>query len=407
MVVPWIGFPLGDLLKRFKPTSKAKFVEFKTLYDPKQMPGQRSSVLEWPYVEGLRMDEAMHPLTLMAVGLYGKVLPNQNGAPMRLIVPWKYGFKGIKAIVAIKFTDRMPRTTWARRGTGEYGFFANVNPAVDHPRWSQASERHIGSGSLFELAPPDAAVQRLRRPSGEALQRHGSQEIFLSPADSPDREAAGVRCVSAAGPAVSPPAPSASAGLSLGADPVAMMLHTCGRWTLNFLLITLCMTPLRDFTRSVLWLRFRRMFGLFAFFYVLLHFSRVPAARSGRQAARLWQDIVKRPYITLGMLGLVLLDPARAHLDRQGAAPAGKALDPTAPPGLRRRAARRLAFLVAGQEGHPPAAALCLRPRAAARLPPVEGRHRSALRFSVARFARTDGVSAAAPRCSANPCTDR
>jgi sulfoxide reductase catalytic subunit YedY len=154
MVVPWIGFPLGDLLKRFKPTSKAKFVEFKTLYDPKQMPGQRSAVLEWPYVEGLRIDEAMHPLAIMAVGLYGKVLPNQNGAPMRLIVPWKYGFKGIKSIVGIKFTDRMPHTTWAGSAPSEYGFFANVNPAVDHPRWSQASERHIGSGSLFGSRRP-------------------------------------------------------------------------------------------------------------------------------------------------------------------------------------------------------------------------------------------------------------
>ncbi|MDP9011445.1 MAG: protein-methionine-sulfoxide reductase catalytic subunit MsrP [Pseudomonadota bacterium] len=153
MIVPWVGFPLGDLLKRFKPTSKAKFVEFKTLYDPKQMPGERSSVLEWPYVEGLRLDEAMHPLALMAVGLYGKTLPNQNGAPLRLIVPWKYGFKGIKSIVGIKFTDQMPRTTWAAAAPSEYGFFANVNPAVDHPRWSQASERHIG-GSLFDQRKP-------------------------------------------------------------------------------------------------------------------------------------------------------------------------------------------------------------------------------------------------------------
>jgi sulfoxide reductase catalytic subunit YedY len=148
MVVPWIGFPLADLLKRFKPTSQAKFVEFKTLYDPKQMPGERTSVLEWPYVEGLRMDEAMHPLTLMTIGLYGKVLPNQNGAPLRLIIPWKYGFKGIKAIVSIKFTERAPRTTWMIAGPSEYGFFANVNPAVDHPRWSQATERHIGATSF-------------------------------------------------------------------------------------------------------------------------------------------------------------------------------------------------------------------------------------------------------------------
>jgi methionine sulfoxide reductase catalytic subunit len=153
MVVPWVGFPLGDLLKRFKPTSKAKFVEFKTLYDPKQMPGQRTPVLEWPYVEGLRIDEAMHPLTLMAVGLYGKVLPNQNGAPLRLIVPWKYGFKGIKAIVSIKFVERAPSTTWAGAASNEYGFFANVNPDVDHPRWSQATERHIGASAFGRRQP--------------------------------------------------------------------------------------------------------------------------------------------------------------------------------------------------------------------------------------------------------------
>jgi sulfoxide reductase catalytic subunit YedY len=153
MTVPWVGFPLGDMLKRFRPTSKAKFVEFKTLYDPKQMPGERTSVLPWPYVEGLRMDEAMHPLTLMAVGLYGKAMPNQNGAPLRLIVPWKYGFKGIKAIVGINFTETAPRTTWALSAPEEYGFFANVNPAVDHPRWSQATERHLG-GSLFGQRRP-------------------------------------------------------------------------------------------------------------------------------------------------------------------------------------------------------------------------------------------------------------
>jgi sulfoxide reductase catalytic subunit YedY len=153
MVIPWVGFPLGDLLKRFKPTSKAKYVEFKTLMDPKQMPGERTSVLPWPYVEGLRMDEAMNPLAIIAVGLYGKPLSNQNGAPLRLVTPWKYGFKGIKAIVGIRFTETMPRTTWALSAPGEYGFFANVNPAVDHPRWSQASERRIG-GSLFDQRRP-------------------------------------------------------------------------------------------------------------------------------------------------------------------------------------------------------------------------------------------------------------
>ncbi len=144
MVIPWVGFPLGDLLKRFKPTSRAKYVEFTTLYRPEEMSGQRSRVLDWPYVEGLRMDEAMHPLTILAVGLYGKVLPNQNGAPLRLVVPWKYGFKSIKSIVKINFRETMPETTWHLANPGEYGFYSNVNPAVDHPRWSQKRERRIG-----------------------------------------------------------------------------------------------------------------------------------------------------------------------------------------------------------------------------------------------------------------------
>jgi sulfoxide reductase catalytic subunit YedY len=153
MVVPWLGFPLGDLLKRFEPTSRAKFVELTTLLDPKQMPGQRSNVLDWPYVEALRIDEAMHPLAIIAVGLYGKWLPNQNGAPLRLVVPWKYGFKSIKSIVRIRFTERMPSTSWALSAPREYGFFANVNPAVDHPRWSQKSERRIGSGNFLARQP--------------------------------------------------------------------------------------------------------------------------------------------------------------------------------------------------------------------------------------------------------------
>ena len=146
MVVPWMGFPLADLLRRFRPTSRAKYVEFTTLLDPKQMPGQRQRVLDWPYVEGLRIDEATHPLALMVVGLHGQWLPNQNGAPLRLIVPWKYGFKSVKSIVRIRFTEREPRTSWNLAAPDEYGFYANVNPAVDHPRWSQAKERRLGSG---------------------------------------------------------------------------------------------------------------------------------------------------------------------------------------------------------------------------------------------------------------------
>jgi sulfoxide reductase catalytic subunit YedY len=144
MVIPWAGFPLADLLRRAEPTGKAKYVEFVTLDDPGQMPGQRSRVLDWPYVEGLRLDEAMHPLTLMAVGLYGEVLPNQNGAPIRLVVPWKYGFKSAKSIVKIRLVEKQPVSTWMRANPQEYGFYSNVNPQVDHPRWSQARERRIG-----------------------------------------------------------------------------------------------------------------------------------------------------------------------------------------------------------------------------------------------------------------------
>lgn len=144
MVIPWLGFPLAALIKRLEPTSSARYVQFTALADPARMPGQRDPVLAWPYVEGLRLDEALHPLTLLAVGIAGKTLPNQNGAPLRLVVPWKYGFKGIKAIVRITLTREMPRTTWALAAPDEYGFYANVNPAVDHPRWSQATERRIG-----------------------------------------------------------------------------------------------------------------------------------------------------------------------------------------------------------------------------------------------------------------------
>ena len=144
MVIPWVGFPLGELIKRLEPTSRAKYVAFTTLLDPDQLPGQRWAVLDWPYVEGLRIDEATHPLAFMAVGLYGKTLMAQNGAPLRLVVPWKYGFKGIKSIVKIELVREQPETTWNIVAPNEYGFFANVNPAVDHPRWSQATERRIG-----------------------------------------------------------------------------------------------------------------------------------------------------------------------------------------------------------------------------------------------------------------------
>jgi sulfoxide reductase catalytic subunit YedY len=156
MVIPWVGFPLADLLKRVDPLGSAKYVAFETLVRPEEMRGQSSllQILDWPYVEGLRLDEALHPLTILAVGLYGETLPNQNGAPLRLVVPWKYGFKSIKSIVRISLTEGEPPTTWSKQNPGEYGFYSNVNPEVDHPRWSQATERRIGEGGLFAKRRP-------------------------------------------------------------------------------------------------------------------------------------------------------------------------------------------------------------------------------------------------------------
>jgi sulfoxide reductase catalytic subunit YedY len=154
MVIPWVGFPLADLLKRFEPTSQAKYVQFFTLADPAQMPGVRRAVLDWPYREGLTIAEAMHPLAFVAVGLYGKVMPNQNGAPIRTVLPWKYGFKSAKSIVRIHFTDSQPQTSWNMSAPQEYGFYSNVNPTVDHPRWSQATERRLGGSSLFAARIP-------------------------------------------------------------------------------------------------------------------------------------------------------------------------------------------------------------------------------------------------------------
>ena len=149
MVIPWIGYSLSELIKRVEPLGSAKYVEFVTQADSKTMPYVNTQVLDWPYVEGLRMDEAMHPLTLLSFGMYGEVLPNQSGAPVRLVVPWKYGFKSGKSLVKIRFTDKQPATAWNRAAPNEYGFFSNVNPLVDHPRWSQASERRIGEDGFF------------------------------------------------------------------------------------------------------------------------------------------------------------------------------------------------------------------------------------------------------------------
>ena len=154
MVIPWVGYSLSELIKRVEPTANAKYVQFVTLADPKSMPGLRARVLEWPYVEGLRLDEAMHPLALLGFGMYGQVLPNQNGAPVRVVLPWKYGFKSAKSIVKIRFVEKEPPTSWSKSAPDEYGFYSNVNPKVDHPRWSQATERRIGEDGLFAKKRP-------------------------------------------------------------------------------------------------------------------------------------------------------------------------------------------------------------------------------------------------------------
>ena len=178
MVIPWVGFPLADLIKRFEPTSKAKYVAFETLYDTNEMPMQELPILPWPYVEGLRMDEAMHPLTLLTVGLYDDVLPNQNGAPIRIVVPWKYGFKSIKSLVKISFVEKQPPTTWNMQAPNEYGFYSNVNPEVDHPRWSQKAERFIsGEGGLKALFAPKVDTRMFNGYAGEVASLYTGMDL--------------------------------------------------------------------------------------------------------------------------------------------------------------------------------------------------------------------------------------
>ena len=176
MVIPWIGFELKHLIKAVEPTNNAKYIQFVTIYAPEELRGQRRDILDWPYKEGLRMDEAMNPLTIMGVGLYGEVMPNQNGAPIRVVVPWKYGFKSAKSIVKIRFVEKEPPTAWNFAAPHEYGFYSNVNPTVNHPRWSQASERRIGDF----LPAQDADVQRLRGAGGAPVQGDGPEETILT-----------------------------------------------------------------------------------------------------------------------------------------------------------------------------------------------------------------------------------
>lgn len=178
MVIPWVGIPLADIVKRFEPQGSAKYIRFETVVRPAEMVGQRRShILPWPYVEGLRLDEAMNPMALIAVGLYGQPLPNQNGAPLRLVVPWKYGFKGVKSIVSMSFTEAEPRNTWREMNAGEYGFFANVNPRVDHPRWTQATERRIGAGGVGGLLEPRRATLMFNGYAEEVGQLYAGMDL--------------------------------------------------------------------------------------------------------------------------------------------------------------------------------------------------------------------------------------
>ncbi len=313
MVIPWDGFSLSKLLDRVEPKSQAKYVAFQTLFDPKRMPNQGRQFLPWPYIEGLRMDEAMHPLTILATGIYGKALPPQDGAPIRLVVPWKYGFKGIKSIVKIRLVDSQPKTTWSEAGPEEYGFYANVNPGVDHPRWSQAHERRIGRDSA-----PHSDVQWIRRSGGVALRRDGSSRQFLTGGiryslDQPMKDSSFAKLVVLVN-ALVPLAMLSWDGAHhrLGADPTAFITHTTGTLALIFLIASLAMTPLRKLSGSNYFSHFRKLLGLVGFFYVFLHLlTYLSFDRSGQ----LWTvpaDIVKRPFILVGMLAFLLLIPLAA-----------------------------------------------------------------------------------------------
>ena len=267
MVIPWVGFPLSKLLDAVQPLSSAKYVAFETLLDPKQMPGQKSDVLEWPYVEGLRMDEAMHPLAILASGIYGHVLPPQDGAPIRLVVPWKYGFKGIKSIVKIKLVANQPRTTWNVAASNEYGFYANVNPQVDHPRWSQATEQRIGESGRRPTLMFNGYAEQV----GHLYAEHGLADEFLTGMKENDIQYAKLLVL------VNGAVPLAILGWDaahhqLGANPQNFAILTTGMMTLIFLILTMAVTPVRKVTGWNWLANLRRMLGLYAFFYGCAHF---------------------------------------------------------------------------------------------------------------------------------------
>ena len=307
MVIPWVGIPLAPVLKRFKPTSKAKYVAFKTLLDPEQMPGQRRGFLDWPYVEGLRIDEAMNELSLLSVGLYGEELPNQNGAPIRLVVPWKYGFKSIKSIVSIVFTEHEPPTTWNISAPREYGFYSNVNPTVK-PSPLEPEERTAYRRLVQEGNPH---VQRLRGAGSQPVHRHGLGEVLLIAVVNQNNVTSWVIKPVLFAAALIPLALLIWGGFTggLGANPVETITFQTGEWALRFLLITLAITPLRRISGWQAAIRLRRMLGLFSFFYVCLHFTTYLWLDQYFSVADILDDIIERPFITVGFTGFILLIP--------------------------------------------------------------------------------------------------
>ena len=356
MVIPWIGFPLNALLKQVQPTEKAKYVAFESFYDSKNMLNSFQAGIRFPYIEGLRMDEAMHPLALLAVGLYGETLPNQDGAPFRLVVPWKYGFKSIKSIVKIQLVEKEPPTTWNISGPSEYGFYSNVNPERDHPRWSQTKERRIGEFRLRDTAE----VQRLRRSGGWPVHRDGSSQVLLR----------GMNKVLSSRwtkvvlvPAVPGSVASARSGAGyrnkLGANPIEYITHKTGDWTLRFLLITLSVTPLRKILNQPKLARFRRMLGLFAFFYGCLHLTTWVWLDKFFDLSRNVEGCGEAPFYYRGDDGVCFDDSAGHHFHRRMGAAAGiRALAAAAPAGLFQRAGGSDSLLLAGEIRRAAAAAV-------------------------------------------------
>ena len=320
MVVPWNGFELADLLELAGIKSQAKFVAFETLYRPEEMRGQRMNVLDWPYVEGLRIDEALHPLSMIATGIYGRDIPNQNGAPLRLVVPWKYGFKSIKSIVRVHLTDKQPPTSWNIANPSEYGFYSNVNPGVDHPRWSQFSERPLGGG-LFAKRVPTLMFNGYSEDVAHLYKGMNLRKFFLTLAwhKLGAFEGGIILLINSAIRSIPiwsiyflgflPAVWFFFLGFSnqLGPNPITKLEHLLGEFALQILILGLSISPIRRFT-SINLMKFRRSLGLLAFSYVALHLL-VWLFLDVRILSQIWADIIKRPYITIGMLSFMAMLP--------------------------------------------------------------------------------------------------